>query len=416
MTKPTTTMINLEDAQRFAAMAHACGIVKGDKAGAIAEATIVQQYGAELGIGPMSALDGIRIDRGKLTMKAALMAALIDRSDAVQYVTQRLDAEACVLVFSRRMGQGWEVIGTSEFGTADAEAAGLLDGPNKHNWNKYRRNMLFARAISNGAKWYCSGVFAGAVYVPEEFDVVEDAADVEPPPLDAEPGGGLKLPGPLEPTMGKGALPPVPIQCTHPLSKCTHPLSKRRRQASKGEADHCGECGEVMPKLLERPTAAQAQRLAEYMVNPACGMLAEDIAAAILKDEQAKLTQKAAGAIIGKCKRLIKGYAAASDVPFDDPPPHGEAADAVNDDTPADDGENYDDIPFGDGGDSEDPMAGLVATIHALGKAHRELRPGAGKALDAEEHGELSIGQAQAFVDKCTRWLAQRAERTAAGG
>ena len=29
--------------------------------------------------------------------------------------------------------------------------------------------MLFARAISNGVKWFCPDVFAGPVYTPEEM-------------------------------------------------------------------------------------------------------------------------------------------------------------------------------------------------------------------------------------------------------
>ena len=41
--------------------------------------------------------------------------------------------------------------------------------------NKFPRNMLFARAISNGARWYCPDLFNGnAVYVPEELGAVVD--------------------------------------------------------------------------------------------------------------------------------------------------------------------------------------------------------------------------------------------------
>ena len=32
--------------------------------------------------------------------------------------------------------------------------------------------MLFARAMSNGVKWYTPDVFAGPVYVPEEMETV----------------------------------------------------------------------------------------------------------------------------------------------------------------------------------------------------------------------------------------------------
>jgi hypothetical protein len=41
--------------------------------------------------------------------------------------------------------------------------------------------MLFARAISNGVKWYCPDIFSGPVYVPEEMQVVttEEATHIE---------------------------------------------------------------------------------------------------------------------------------------------------------------------------------------------------------------------------------------------
>ena len=49
----------------------------------------------------------------------------------------------------------------------DAKAAGLTS---KDNWKKYPRNMLFARAISNGQKWYAPDVYNGVtVYTPDEM-------------------------------------------------------------------------------------------------------------------------------------------------------------------------------------------------------------------------------------------------------
>ena len=38
------------------------------------------------------------------------------------------------------------------------------------NWRKYPKNMLFARAISNGVKWHCPDVMNGQpVYTPDEM-------------------------------------------------------------------------------------------------------------------------------------------------------------------------------------------------------------------------------------------------------
>jgi hypothetical protein len=34
--------------------------------------------------------------------------------------------------------------------------------------------MLYARALSNGAKWYCPDVFGGPIYTPDELGAVVD--------------------------------------------------------------------------------------------------------------------------------------------------------------------------------------------------------------------------------------------------
>jgi len=62
-----------------------------------------------------------------------------------------------------------ESIGKSEFTAADAAKAGT------QNMGKFPRNMLFARAMSNGVRWYCPDVFSGnSVYTPEELGARTD--------------------------------------------------------------------------------------------------------------------------------------------------------------------------------------------------------------------------------------------------
>jgi hypothetical protein len=78
-------------------------------------------------------------------------------------------------------------VGVSKFTDEDAKAAGLAGD----NWSKYRRNMHFARAISNGAKWFCPDVFGGPVYTPDELgapvDGDGDIIDVKPTIIEPEP-------------------------------------------------------------------------------------------------------------------------------------------------------------------------------------------------------------------------------------
>jgi len=71
--------------------------------------------------------------------------------------------------------QGNTKIGNSTFTIEDAKKALTK------NIDKFPKNMLFARAISNGVKWYCPDIFSGPVYVPEEMQVVttEEATHIE---------------------------------------------------------------------------------------------------------------------------------------------------------------------------------------------------------------------------------------------
>src|SRR5262245_44212554 len=119
--------------------------------------------GRELGIGPMASMTGIFLVKGRITLSANLIASLIKRSGRYSYRVKRLDNEACAITFL----DGGEPIGESTFTKEDAIAAGLWgqQGP----WKSYPRNMLYARAISNGAKWYCPDIFGGPVYPAEEL-------------------------------------------------------------------------------------------------------------------------------------------------------------------------------------------------------------------------------------------------------
>ena len=127
-----------------------------------AQAIVKIQAGAELGIAPFAAMSGIHIISGKPTIGAGVMAAMVKASGKYNYkVTQQTD-KVCSIDYY----EGAEMIGTSTFTIEDAKKAGTK------NTDKFPRNMLFARAMSNGVKWYTPDVFAGPVYVPEEMESV----------------------------------------------------------------------------------------------------------------------------------------------------------------------------------------------------------------------------------------------------
>ena len=128
--------------------------------------------GRELGIGPIAAMTKIHIIKGKVSISAEIMAGQIKKSGKYNYRVSELTNEKCAIIFSEN---GTE-IGESTFTLDDARKA--LVAKADSGWGKYPRNMLFARAMSNGCRWYCPDVIFGA-YVPEEMGIVMgDKAEV----------------------------------------------------------------------------------------------------------------------------------------------------------------------------------------------------------------------------------------------
>lgn len=131
-----------------------------------AQAVVKIQAGQEIGIPPFASMTGIHIIQGKPTIGAGLIASRVKGSGKYDYKVTEQNEKKCSIDFY----QGKEKIGNSTFTIEEAKKAGTK------NLDKFPRNMLFARAISNGVKWYCPDVFAGPVYVPEEmqFEASDD--------------------------------------------------------------------------------------------------------------------------------------------------------------------------------------------------------------------------------------------------
>lgn len=157
-----------------------------------AQSVVKVLAGRELGVGPIAAMTGIYIVKGRVTLSAVLMAGVIKKSRKYNYRIIQRDETTCILDFY----EDSEKVGRETFTIADAKRAGLADG---ENYRKYPKNMLFSRAMSNGAKAYCPDAFNGApVYTPDELGervdgetgevIVETTARVvEAEPVQAEP-------------------------------------------------------------------------------------------------------------------------------------------------------------------------------------------------------------------------------------
>lgn len=153
------------------------------KSGMFADVKSAQQAmvkimaGAEVGLPPFQSMSGIHIIVGKPVIGAGLIASKIKGSGKYDYKVIEMTDKNCSLDFY----QGKEKIGNSTFSEADAKRS------QTKNMEKYPKNMLFARAISNGVKWFCPDVFGGPVYVPEEKDLMKaETVDTDYTDIDAE--------------------------------------------------------------------------------------------------------------------------------------------------------------------------------------------------------------------------------------
>jgi len=132
-----------------------------------AQAVVKILAGKELGLSPFEAMGNLYLVNGKLSLTSKAMAGLIKKSKKYDYVIKKLDDTECTLSFLKEDAE----IGVSTFTFKDAAKAGLV---NKDVWKNYPRNMLMARALSNGARWYCPEIISG-YYSTEEIEDMGEA-------------------------------------------------------------------------------------------------------------------------------------------------------------------------------------------------------------------------------------------------
>lgn len=141
-----------------------------------AQALVKIQAGTEIGIKPFAAMSGIHIIKGKPSIGSGIIAARIKASSKYDYKVVQHTDKVCKIEFFQVDNGKKESIGISEMDIDSLRKAG------SQNLDKYPRNMLFARAISNGLRFYCPDVFECAVYTPDEMgvDTDEDENPIQP--------------------------------------------------------------------------------------------------------------------------------------------------------------------------------------------------------------------------------------------
>lgn len=135
--------------------------------------------GAEFGMSPMASLSGFHIVKSRIMAHYSVIAWRV-KQVGFDYKVIEHTADNCVIEF---FGAEGDLVGESVFGLNDALAAGV--GPDSKDGargmlKKFPATMLFARAMSQGARMFCPEAFNGmVVYSLEERAHFEQDVEAE---------------------------------------------------------------------------------------------------------------------------------------------------------------------------------------------------------------------------------------------
>lgn len=131
---------DLDEAMRFADMLASASIVPKDYIGKPGNVLVAIQWGMELGLQPMQAMQSIAVINGRPSLWGDAMLALVKAHPAFEWIKEDCDGNIATCTVKRR----GEPEVTQSFSLEEAKKAGLTgkQGP----WTQYPKRMLQMRA------------------------------------------------------------------------------------------------------------------------------------------------------------------------------------------------------------------------------------------------------------------------------
>lgn len=173
---------SLDEALRFADMLSKSSMVPKDYQGNPANCIIAMQWGMEIGLQPLQAMQNIAVINGRPSIWGDAMLAIVRGSGLLEYIKEDPTPEGCVCKVKRK-GEDEAV---REFTVEDAKKAGLLgkQGP----WQQNPKRMMQMRARAFALRDVFPDVLRG-VHVaeiaqdePAEKDITAESQDTTAAP------------------------------------------------------------------------------------------------------------------------------------------------------------------------------------------------------------------------------------------
>lgn len=160
----TLAPTNMKEAMEFAGLLAKSDIVPKDYQGKPGNVLVAIQWGMEIGLQPMQAMQNIAVINGRPSIWGDAMIALVRACPAFEYITEtQTDKEATCII--KRKGEP-EAVRT--FSMEDAKKAGLMgkSGP----WTQYPKRMMQMRARSWALRDVFPDVLKGMICAEEAMD------------------------------------------------------------------------------------------------------------------------------------------------------------------------------------------------------------------------------------------------------
>lgn len=175
---------DLEEALRFAEILSKSTIIPKDFANNPGNILVAIQWGMELGLQPMQAMQNIAVINGRPSLWGDAVIGLVKSSPLCEYITEEVTDDEAVCKVKRR----GEPEQSRTFTVADAKKAGLIgkQGP----WTQYPKRMMQMRARSWALRDVFPDVLRGMPIAEEIMDIGE--REINPMTAGTSPGASGK--------------------------------------------------------------------------------------------------------------------------------------------------------------------------------------------------------------------------------
>jgi hypothetical protein len=165
---------NIDEAMRFADLLSKASLVPKDFANNPGNILVAIQWGLELGLQPMQAMQNIAVINGRPSLWGDAVIALVKACPACEYVVEEISDDSATC----RVKRAGEPEQSRTFSRADAKTAGLLgkQGP----WSQYPKRMLQMRARSWALRDVFPDVLRGLAVAEEALDMEVDVSYAQP--------------------------------------------------------------------------------------------------------------------------------------------------------------------------------------------------------------------------------------------